>query len=1184
MELTRGWAAGLAAPNGGEWPEETFSDDLPAETASGGRKPAGVPAASPGSAPAPAATSDWGSKGDTDTAGPQSSAGTGADVAGSQTAYFGFSDSIPGNTGTPYSLAIGSSVTGVINPETDQDWFRVTLNAGQTYTFVLSGSGPTWLHDPFLRVFDSGSVLVASNDDFAVSPSFSRITYTPSASGTYYLAAGAFQAGGYDDVGQYTLSAVSGTQLPNYTYDQIADTLLYGYHDWESDFGEVGLLRWGTTNITYNIAGLTGPGQTLALAAMAAWSDVSNLTFTSVASGAMITFDDNQANAFANYNFSGTTLTLATVNVGTDWLALNGSAIDSYSFQTYIHEIGHVIGLGHGGLYNFSETYSPSYNIDNHYRNDSWALSVMSYMDQVEDGLGSHRFVMTTMMADIIAIQALYGARATRTGDTTYGHNSNAGSIFSFNSYVTAPALTIYDSGGNDTLDCSGYSATQTINIASGAYSSIGGLTNNIAISGNTVIENAFGGSGSDTIHGTTGANTLRGNAGIDTLWGKDGDDILNGGSSNDVLHGDGGWDIAAYSVSSSAATWIRNADGTWTVTAGADGTDTVWDTEVMRFTDRDVLMRAYVGDFNGDARSDMLFRSASTGQVVESQLNGFTITASGTVSSSVATTSFNWQIAAIGDFNGDARSDILWRNRATGQVWEEQLNGLTIIGSGTVATVGLEWELAAVGDFNGDSRSDILWRHVTTGQVWQYQLNGLATIGSGAVTTLGHDWRIEGAGDFNGDGRSDILWRNAITGQVWEYQLNGTSVINAALVGTLGLDWQIEGIGDFNLDGRSDILWRNLTNGQVWEYQMDGGTTLFAGMVATVGLEWQVEGVGDFNGDGRSDILWRNINTGQIFEYQLSGTGIIASGPVSTVNLDLQVAGTDGLGHADIIWRNVNSGQVRDFQMNGTTIVSNTVVATVAAPFQIAGRGDFNGDGHSDILWRNTSTGQVWEYQLNNATVVNVASVGTVGLDWQIAGTGDFNGDGHSDILWRNVNSGQVFEYQLNGAAITHTGSVATVGLEWQILGVGDFNGDRHADILWRNSNTGQVLEYLMNGTAIMSSANVGNTAAVWAVEGIGDFNADGRSDILWRNTSTGQVWEYLMNGGAIIGGGAVTTVGLEWQIEGVGDFNADGRSDILWRNVNTSQVVEYLMNGTTILSSGSLAATVPQDWQVFL
>jgi len=57
---------------------------------------------------------------------------------------------------------------------------------------------------------------------------------------------------------------------------------------------------------------------------------------------------------------------------------------------------------------------------------------------------------------------------------------------------VRHPALTIYDSGGNDTLDCSGYSAAQTIDLHPGAFSSVGGLVHNIGIALNTTIENRY--------------------------------------------------------------------------------------------------------------------------------------------------------------------------------------------------------------------------------------------------------------------------------------------------------------------------------------------------------------------------------------------------------------------------------------------------------------------------------------------------------------------------------------------------------------------------------------------------------------------------------------------------------------------------------------------------------------------
>src|SRR5213075_3461850 len=107
-----------------------------------------------------------------------------------------------------------------------------------------------------------------------------------------------------------------------------------------------------------------------------------------------------------------------------------------------------------------------------------------------------------------------------RTGDTVYGFNSNAGAVFNFSNYTSAPALTIYDSGGNDTLDCSGYSAAQTIDLHAGAFCSVGGLVHNIGIATNTVIETAIGGSGSDTLIANDFGCTLDGGGGNDALIG----------------------------------------------------------------------------------------------------------------------------------------------------------------------------------------------------------------------------------------------------------------------------------------------------------------------------------------------------------------------------------------------------------------------------------------------------------------------------------------------------------------------------------------------------------------------------------------------------------------------------------------------------------------------------------------
>lgn len=336
---------------------------------------------------------------------------------------------------------------------------------------------------------------------------------------------------------------------PVASYVQLADFLLTGY--WQS-VGTVGH-HWAGNTVTYNLGNLNASEQALALAAMSMWHDVANVTFVSAASGANINFNHNGnmvASTGGSWNSAGI-MSSATIDISTNWVTTYGTATaDTYSLQTYIHEIGHALGLGHQGPYNGSATYG----VGNVYADDTWQFSVMSYFGQSNYGGSSYRFVDTPMIADIIAIQSIYGAATTtRLGDTVYGFHSTAGAMFDFATHSTAPALTIYDSGGNDTLDASGYSVAQTIDLESGHFSSIGGLINNIGIAVSASVENAIGGSGADVIYGSSAANALHGGDGSDTLVGSAGADLLDGGI---------GEDTADYGLST-AAVWVDLRNGT---------------------------------------------------------------------------------------------------------------------------------------------------------------------------------------------------------------------------------------------------------------------------------------------------------------------------------------------------------------------------------------------------------------------------------------------------------------------------------------------------------------------------------------------------------------------------------------------------------------------------------------------
>ena len=72
------------------------------------------------------------------------------------------------------------------------------------------------------------------------------------------------------------------------------------------------------------------------------------------------------------------------------------------------------------------------------------------------------------------------------------------------------------------------------------------------------------------------------------------------------------------------------------------------------------------------------------------------------------------------------------------------------------------------VGDFDGDGKSDILWRNTTTGDVGLWELNGASiALATNIANGVASNWVINGVGDVNGDGKSDIIWRNTTTGDV---------------------------------------------------------------------------------------------------------------------------------------------------------------------------------------------------------------------------------------------------------------------------------------------------------------------------------------------------------------------------------------------------------------------------------
>jgi Ca2+-binding RTX toxin-like protein len=213
---------------------------------------------------------------------------------------------------------------------------------------------------------------------------------------------------------------------------------------------------------------------------------------------------------------------------------------------------------------------------------------MMSYWSQTQNPTTGADFawLQTPMSVDWLALDAIYGPQGYGVnrafqGDTTYGFNttisastSNLWNQFSQQAHQTA--YTLVDGSGYDTLDLSGFSQNQTIDLrpsdpsATVPYSSnIAGLRGNLTIATGTIIEAAIGGSGNDTFIGNDAANHVRGNAGNDIFWDSLGSDVYLGGPGLDTLHFSETLDQLTYSAAGDFLLFSR--------ITGSSDIDQVW-------------------------------------------------------------------------------------------------------------------------------------------------------------------------------------------------------------------------------------------------------------------------------------------------------------------------------------------------------------------------------------------------------------------------------------------------------------------------------------------------------------------------------------------------------------------------------------------------------------------------------
>ncbi|RCS21656.1 hemolysin [Phyllobacterium salinisoli] len=248
------------------------------------------------------------------------------------------------------------------------------------------------------------------------------------------------------------------------------------------------------------------------------------------------------------------------VNIGQRFHDTEPSRTDvgGYVFDSFIHEFGHEFGLNHPGNYNYAGPSGGQINYLNHatWIYDRQQYTVMSYFDGIDVGETSRWSASTPLMADIEAAIRRFFSTVDENGVRTYQHiELNTGdNVYGFGSsqnnyHLTSSGMqhdigfTIHDTGGTDTIDFSGSTASTILDLRPGQFSSVNGHSNNVSIfDGHNAdgtdyyIENAIGSSYDDILIGNDGANTLDGRGGGDRMAGNGGNDIYFVDSIDDIV------------------------------------------------------------------------------------------------------------------------------------------------------------------------------------------------------------------------------------------------------------------------------------------------------------------------------------------------------------------------------------------------------------------------------------------------------------------------------------------------------------------------------------------------------------------------------------------------------------------------------------------------------------------------
>jgi sugar lactone lactonase YvrE len=338
-----------------------------------------------------------------------------------------------------------------------------------------------------------------------------------------------------------------------------------------------------------------------------------------------------------------------------------------------------------------------------------------------------------------------------------------------------------------------------------------------------------------------------------------------------------------------------------------------------------------------------------------------------------------------VNDLNGDGKSDLILRNASTGQIDAYLMDGISVASAATLMSPGSGWSITHLADINGDGKADILWRH-TDGRVAAWLMDGLSSTTSALLMGAGSGWRITHAADLNGDGKADIIWQHT-DGRIAAWLMNGTTPTASGVLLGAGTGYSISHVVDFSGDGKADILLRG-ADGSVVLWLVNGLIVVTNTVLVGGGTGFSVtHAVDSLLNSGDTQLFWKNSAGVSLSSYMnIRKYQTFDAGPIMDTGAVIQNAGSgwsithtsdiNGDKSADIMWQHTD-GSVAAWTTNADTrrFTNGTTIMGPGTGWSIAQIADFNGDNKSDIVWKHTD-GRIAIWQMAGFAVTGTSVI----------------------------------------------------------------------------------------------------------------------------------------------------------------------------------------------------------------